>query len=77
MAAKRGKQPRQQHTGFRLSLTNTCDPYLLSSGPTKSKTRNCGKRQGKKEWRCKLYAANEAGSATHCANQKIMSQAKH
>ena len=38
--------------------------------------RNCGKEQGKKEWRCKFYAANGAGSDTRCANQNTMSQDK-
>ena len=42
------KQPRQQHTSFRLSLTNACDPYLLSSGPTNQKRGTVGKDRARK-----------------------------
>ena len=62
------------------TFVNKClasDPYLLSIGPAKSKIRNCGIRQGKKERSCKFYAANGVESATHCVNQKIISQIKH
>ena len=60
-----------------ISQSTKLSPFYISSGPTKSETRNHRKRQDKKEWRCKFYAANGVASATHCVNQKIMSQDKH
>ena len=76
MIVKPGVRPRQLRTGFKRLLINACDRYFTSSGTAKLEMRNCGKEQGKKEWRCKFYAANGAGSDTRCANQNTMSQDK-